>query len=117
IGVYVSTNSGASWSAYSEGLPEAVISADLSINLSAHKLRIATHGNGVYERNVFIGVAPLDFDYKAFGLIAPANGSDVLLGSTISPLKASYRNNGALAQPDPFDVKFRILQGASELYT
>jgi hypothetical protein len=117
IGVYISTNSGASWSGYSEGLPEAVICADLSMNLSAHKLRIATHGNGVYERNVLIGASPLDFDYKAFGLLAPTNGSQVLLGSTVSPLKSSFRNNGALAQSDPFDVKLRILKGATELYT
>lgn len=117
IGVYISTNSGASWSGYSEGLPEAVISADLSMNLSAHKLRIATHGNGVYERSVLIGQAPVNFDYKAFGFIAPLNGSEALLGSPISPIKASFRNNGALAQTDSFDVRYRIRLGVTDVYS
>lgn len=117
IGVYISTNSGGSWSSYSEGLPEAVIVADLSMNLSAHKLRIATHGNGVYERKVTLGVPPVNFDYKAFGFIAPTNGVQVLFGSAVSPITASFRNNGALAQSASFDVKYRILRGTTELYS
>lgn len=117
IGVYISTNGGTAWSSFSEGLPEAVIPADLSMNLSAHKLRIATHGNGIYERKIVIGQQPSNFDYKAFGFISPANGSQILLGSPINTLTASFRNNGALAQTAFFDVKYRILSGSTELFS
>ncbi len=117
IGVYVSTNGGASWSSYSEGLPEAVIAADLSMNLSAHKLRIATHGNGVYERKVVLGAPPVNFDYKAFAFNSPTNGLQMLFGSSVNPISASFRNNGAMAQTDSFNVKYRILRGTTELYS
>ncbi|MBI5473335.1 MAG: T9SS type A sorting domain-containing protein, partial [Ignavibacteriae bacterium] len=52
IGVFVSTNTGASWSAFQSGLPEAVIVMDLAISTRNRMLRVATHGNGVYERRL-----------------------------------------------------------------
>lgn len=50
ITVYVSTNAGTTWYEYSTGLPEAVIVADLVISPPNRTLRVATHGNGVFER-------------------------------------------------------------------
>lgn len=50
ISVYVSTNGGTSWAAFSNGLPEAIIVADLVISPSNRSLRVATHGSGAYER-------------------------------------------------------------------
>ena len=50
IGVFVSTDGGGSWFSFQEGLPEAAIAMDLSISLANRRLRVATHGNGVYER-------------------------------------------------------------------
>ncbi len=52
ITVYLSTNGGDSWAEYSEGLPEAMLIIDLSISGSNRKLRVVTHGNGVFERNL-----------------------------------------------------------------
>jgi hypothetical protein len=37
---------------FNDGLPEAVIVADLVVSPSHHSLRAATHSNGVYERRL-----------------------------------------------------------------
>ena len=50
LGVYVSTDAGASWASFGEDLPEAVIVMDLSISPSNRAIRAVTHGNGVYQR-------------------------------------------------------------------
>ena len=50
LGVYVSLDGGSSWQNFAEGLPEAVLVMDLSISPSNRVLRMATHGNGAYER-------------------------------------------------------------------
>ena len=50
LGVFASTDNGASWEPFMEGLPEAVIAMDLSVSRSNRTLRVATHGNGAYER-------------------------------------------------------------------
>jgi hypothetical protein len=52
LGVWVSTDFGDSWTVFREGLPEAVLVMDLVITDSTHRLRAATHGNGVYERTL-----------------------------------------------------------------
>jgi hypothetical protein len=47
IGVYMSTNGGASWTAYSTGLPRVAV---FDMAITANKvLRIATHGRGMWE--------------------------------------------------------------------
>lgn len=48
-GVYFSPNGGMDWELFDEGLPEAAIAFHLSVSQANRKLRIATHGNGVYE--------------------------------------------------------------------
>ncbi len=50
VGVFISTDGGGTWSGFNDGLPEAVIAADLSISPSNRALRVATHSNGVHER-------------------------------------------------------------------
>jgi photosystem II stability/assembly factor-like uncharacterized protein len=52
LGVYATTDGGASWEKYSTGLPSGVIVMDLSLIPSTRKIRAATHGNGVYEGNM-----------------------------------------------------------------
>ncbi len=52
LGVYVSVNGGGSWQEWREGLPSAVLVMDLTISPSNRKLRVATHGNGVWERTL-----------------------------------------------------------------
>lgn len=51
IGVYVSDDKGQTWNAWLEGLPMAVYAMDLSIAAN-NKIRLATHGHGVYEADL-----------------------------------------------------------------
>lgn len=49
LGVYCSTNGGDSWEVFSNGLPDAILVMHLSISPSNRKLRVASHGHGVYQ--------------------------------------------------------------------
>jgi len=56
IGVYTSTDGGATWAPYTTGMP--VISVfDMRIQPTARVLRIATHGRGMWERTLDSPVA------------------------------------------------------------
>jgi photosystem II stability/assembly factor-like uncharacterized protein len=57
IGVYLTADDGANWVQLDQGLPEAVLVGDLSISVADRKLRVATHGSGVYERALLGGVS------------------------------------------------------------
>ncbi|MFI5406690.1 MAG: T9SS type A sorting domain-containing protein, partial [Nitrososphaerales archaeon] len=59
ITVYASTDAGNSWFEYSNGLPEASFIYDLNIVNVNHRLRVATHGNGVYEADIDL-VVPVE---------------------------------------------------------
>lgn len=50
LGVYASTDGGLTWENFSTGLPEAVIAMDLNVSPSNRTLRVATHGNGAYQK-------------------------------------------------------------------
>ena len=52
LGVYASEDGGATWQPFMLGLPEAVLAMDLSISPSNQKIRLATHGLGVYEADL-----------------------------------------------------------------
>jgi len=61
-GVYVTTNYGSSWSELADGLPNTV-AMHLDYNLSGNKLRIGTHGRGVYETTLRLSL-PTTFNVK-----------------------------------------------------
>ncbi len=52
LGVYFSSDSGKTWQFFSEGLNEAAIAMDFSISPTNRMLRVATHGNGAYQRKL-----------------------------------------------------------------
>ncbi|MFC2092740.1 T9SS type A sorting domain-containing protein [Bacteroidota bacterium] len=52
LGIYVTTNSGASWLEFQNGMVDAAIIMDLSISPGNRKLRAATHGKGVFEKDL-----------------------------------------------------------------
>ena len=52
LGVFVSVDYGESWMPYQEGLYEAVMVFDLKISPANRKLRLATHGNGAFQRDL-----------------------------------------------------------------
>ncbi|MFA6457131.1 MAG: hypothetical protein WCW40_09955, partial [Bacteroidota bacterium] len=51
LGVYRTTNGGASWETWFDGMPYAMV-LDVSISLQDRRLRAATFGNGVYQRKL-----------------------------------------------------------------
>ncbi|HET6846958.1 MAG TPA: hypothetical protein VFH29_08980, partial [Anaerolineales bacterium] len=51
IGVWRSTDGGATWEPFSEGLPDAAVT-DMVLQRRSRLLRAATHGRGVWERNL-----------------------------------------------------------------
>ncbi len=116
MGVYVSADGGATWAGFSEGLPDAVIAADLVVSPSNRALRIATHGNGVYERRLAGELSPDFVDIKAALLSSPSDGAFFNLGGIVTPVRAAFRNTGSVAQTESLTVRYRILRGAGELY-
>ena len=52
LGVFVSIDYGETWATYQDGLPLAVMIFDLKISPADRKLRIATHGNGAFQRDL-----------------------------------------------------------------
>jgi photosystem II stability/assembly factor-like uncharacterized protein len=57
LGVYYSPDGGSTWVEFTDGLPDAIIAMDLTISQANRSLRVATHGNGVYERKLVGGTA------------------------------------------------------------
>lgn len=57
IGVYCSTNGGTSWFPFGGGLPRVSV-FEVAIQPTSRKLRIATHGRGMWEIPLFTGSAP-----------------------------------------------------------
>ena len=52
LGVFASTDGGQDWHLFQEGLPGAIMAFDLVISPANRKLRVATHGNGAYQREL-----------------------------------------------------------------
>jgi photosystem II stability/assembly factor-like uncharacterized protein len=59
VGVFASQDAGATWFHLRDGLPDAVLCTDLSIQSMYRKLRVATHGNGAFERSLLSGASDL----------------------------------------------------------
>lgn len=52
LGVFASPDGGESWEVYQDGLPGTVMVFDLTVSPVNRKLRVATHGNGAYQRDL-----------------------------------------------------------------
>ena len=52
LGTYFSTDAGASWQPFNNGMQLAMVN-DLKVFLPTRKIRAATHGNGAWERDLF----------------------------------------------------------------
>jgi photosystem II stability/assembly factor-like uncharacterized protein len=106
IGVFVSTDGGNSWFSFQEGLPEAVIAMDLSISPSNRVLRVATHGNGAYQRPL-LGPTGADADQK----VTPA--AYALYQNYPNPFNA--KTTIAYRLPEPNFVNLSIYNVAGQL--
>ena len=86
VGVFFTADGGGRWVQLADGLPEAVLVGDLSISPSNRKLRVATHGQGVYERGLvgfaftLSGDCPGGLSLRVFG--ATPNGTVQFARST-----------------------------------
>ena len=68
LGVFVSTVGGTVWEDYQDGLPNATMIFDLKISNSNRKLRVATHGNGAFERDLIDETTDVEAtEAEAFG--------------------------------------------------
>jgi len=56
LGVFYSDDGGANWESFSEALPEAVMIYDLDYSRFGRKIRIATHGHGIYQRDFVLEI-------------------------------------------------------------
>ncbi len=52
IGIYVSIDAGLNWQPFNDGLIDATFVMDIAISPFNRKLRLATHGKGIYERDM-----------------------------------------------------------------
>jgi len=102
LGVYVSTDAGATWESFNNGLPEAVIAMDLNISPQNRSLRVATHGNGAYQR-------ALIYKPSVYLLLALESiPSTVLLGFELEFI-ANVTNLGNQPMTDTAMVKLRVI--------
>jgi len=87
IGVYRSTDGGATWAPFSNGLPRVAV-FDMAIQNSSRTLRIATHGRGMWE--IFIGATgTLQGTVTDASTSSPINGATVTAGSNTTTTNAS----------------------------
>ncbi len=105
LGVYVSFDTGATWQELRDGLPDAVIVMDLSIAPAQRRLRVATHGNGVYER-------PLPDAPVGVALDPPPRRVLAALGNAPNPFNPRTTLHFTLGAPaavslDVFDLRGR----------
>ncbi|MBK8549579.1 MAG: hypothetical protein IPL53_00415 [Ignavibacteria bacterium] len=59
LGVYITTNAGANWFEYRAGMPYALV-FDVTVVYPNRKLRVATYGNGIYERKLLENPVSVD---------------------------------------------------------
>ena len=106
IGVYVSTDTGATWQEFQVGMPDAAIVMDLAPVRTTRFLRAVTHGRGVYERLMLdptTGVAD-------GGSGAPAAGLQ-MLATQPNPFRDATNIRFALGVAEPVTVRLYDVTG------
>jgi len=101
LGVYYTQNEGANWNLYSNGLPDATMVVHLSYSPSNRKLRIATHGRGIYQSDLVndLGI-PIENDFISSFKIYP------------NPTEEIFAIQFNLKEPtNQFEIKLYSIQG------
>lgn len=108
LGVYLSTNAGASWSAFQSGISDAAIVMELSISESNKKIRAVTHGKGIFERYLYsttVGVNNISSTPDNFRLnqnypnpFNPSTKIEYSLGSRSNVKLSVYNSLGKLVK-------------------
>ncbi len=109
IGVYVSTNAGASWAPFGTGLPRVAVFGMAITGANPRKLRIATHGKGMYEilADPAAG-AKAAFDFDGDGktdpsVYRPSNGVWYLSRSAQGFAAYQFGLSSDILTPEDFD--------------
>ena len=111
IGVYVSSDKGNNWQDFSEGLPEAVMAMDLSISPANRSLRIATHGNGAYQRSLL-------FEPTLYLVYALSGIPTAVLTETPIDFSVKVTNQGSQPLTETATVLLRVIDPQqTELYS
>ena len=101
LGIFVSVDGGASWQPFNEGLPDATLVMDISISPANRKLRLATHGKGVYERDMLpVTITGVQESETMEVAIFPNPVASTLQVTTDTPAKVPY---------SIFDVKGKLI--------
>lgn len=106
LGVWISQNGGESWAPYGEGGPQAMLVMHLSVIPQTRKLRVATHGLGMWQ----IGMADPSEATSPTG---------ILTGLKVFPNPASDKTmvTYTLGKPDEVAVTITDLSGRMVLQT
>ena len=100
LGVFESTDGGATWAQTATGLPDAVMAFDLSVSRVNRKLRMATHGSGVYERPLGSVPTPTEDEPTTFSVALQANYPNPFRTQTVIPYSLAARADVRLAVYD-----------------
>ncbi len=80
IGVYRSTDGGTTWEPFGTGLPRVAV-FDIAVHQATRKLRIATHGRGIWEISVAASPAVIQGTVTGAANSLPVQGATVAAGS------------------------------------
>lgn len=95
LGVWVSMNEGQSWAPYGDGAPQAMLVMHLSVIPQTRKLRVATHGLGMWQVNMA----------DPSGITSPTG---TIAGLKVFPNPARDRITVAYALGKPDEVAIRV---------
>ncbi len=107
IGVFASADGGSSWSPFGTGLPRVAVFDMALTNATPKKLRIATHGKGMYEIPVNLTTARSPYDFDGDGktdlsIFRPSNGQWWLNRSTAGLIVHTFGNSSDKIVPGDY---------------
>lgn len=107
LGVYVSEDGGGNWTPFMEGLPEVVLAMHLSISPANQKLRIATHGNGLFQTDLVGKIVSSISTITPHRIKLKQNFPNPVNEQTIIPFKLKEASTIRLKI---YDIKGRLVQ-------
>ena len=107
IGVYTSSDAGANWTVLGTGLPRVAVFDMAITNVAPRKLRIATHGRGMFEHPLSTPLSRADFDGDGrtdLSIFRPSDGTWWLNRSVAGVKAQAWGTNGDVPVPGDYDA-------------